>query len=252
MTLASPGKRTRLLQQGRLILAIAGLQPDKGHEVLWVVREVLSGDVLLARSLLASGRDDRRALLRSAVADLDDLPVVGVVSDGQMALRQAVAQVFPHVPHQLCQFHDLREAGRPIWKRIGTRRKNGVNGSGGCEPLSGRSRTAVIRKPMSSAATAPPSGAPSAIAAIPRSKPGDSNSSSGCPRSPPASTGSPKKGGLASFHRVQPILRRGLEATAPLWPELTMAHGWLEEAAYLLANPDGAARATVRPGIPCC
>lgn len=116
VTLASPGRRTRLLQQGRLMLAIDGLQPDKGHEVLWVVREVLSGDVLLARSLLASGRDDLSALLRSAVADLDDLPVVGVVSDGQMALRQAVARVFPHVPHQLCQFHYLREAGRPIWE----------------------------------------------------------------------------------------------------------------------------------------
>ena len=116
VTLASPERRTRLRQQGRLILAMDGLQPDKGHEVLWVVREVLSGDVLLARSLLASGRDDLSALLRSAVADLDDLPVVGVVSDGQMALRQAVAQVFPHVPHQLCQFHYLREAGRPIWE----------------------------------------------------------------------------------------------------------------------------------------
>jgi len=44
---------------------------------------------------------------------------------------------------------------------------------------------------------------------------------------------------------LQQILKRGLAATAPLWPELTMAHGWLEEAAYLLANPDGAARATV-------
>jgi hypothetical protein len=45
--------------------------------------------------------------------------------------------------------------------------------------------------------------------------------------------------------RLQQILKRGLAATAPLWPELTIAHGWLEEAAYILANPDGAARATV-------
>ena len=116
MMLASPERRTRLRQQGRLILAIDGLQPDKGHEVLWVVRDVLSGEVLLARSLLASGRDDLSALLRSAVADVADVPVVGVVSDGQMALRQAVAHVFPQVPHQLCPFPYLREAGRPIWE----------------------------------------------------------------------------------------------------------------------------------------
>jgi hypothetical protein len=33
-------------------LALDGLQPDVGHEVLWVVRDCLSGEVLLARSLL--------------------------------------------------------------------------------------------------------------------------------------------------------------------------------------------------------
>ena len=101
-------------QQGRLILAMDGLQPDKGHEVLWVVREVLSGDSLLARSLLASGRDDLSALLRTALLGLEDVPVVGVLSDGQQAIRQAVAEVLPGIPHQLCPFHYLREAGRSI------------------------------------------------------------------------------------------------------------------------------------------
>jgi len=43
-----PGRRTRLLQQGRLILAMDGLQPRQGHEVLWWYGGV-SGDVLLAR-----------------------------------------------------------------------------------------------------------------------------------------------------------------------------------------------------------
>ena len=41
-------------------------------------------------------------------------------------------------------------------------------------------------------------------------------------------------------------MRRGLDATAPLWPELVIAHGWLEEAAQILANPEGADRATVQ------
>jgi hypothetical protein len=116
VVLAAPTQRAGLYQQGRLILAVDGLQPDKGHEVLWVVREVLSGEVLLARSLLTSGRDELRLLLQAAVAGLEHLPVVGVISDGQLALRQAVADVFPDVPHQLCQFHYLREAGRPVWE----------------------------------------------------------------------------------------------------------------------------------------
>ncbi len=113
---ATLAQRGRWQQQGRLILAVDGLQPEKGHEVLWVVREVLSSAVVLARSLLTSGRDDLRGLLHEAVAELDGVPVVGVISDGQLAIRQAVSDVWPGVPHQLCQFHYLREAGRPIWE----------------------------------------------------------------------------------------------------------------------------------------
>src|SRR5205823_7894769 len=46
--------RQRLKEQGQVILAIDGMQPDVGHEVLWVLRDCLSGEVLLARSLLSS------------------------------------------------------------------------------------------------------------------------------------------------------------------------------------------------------
>ncbi len=41
----------RLTSQGQIILALDGLQPDVGHEVLWVLRDCLSGEILLARSL---------------------------------------------------------------------------------------------------------------------------------------------------------------------------------------------------------
>ena len=99
-----------------MILALDGLQPDKGHEVLWVVREVLSGEILLARSLLVSGREELSGLLREALVGLEEIPIKGVISDGQPAVRQAVATNLPGVPHQLCQFHYLREAGRPIWE----------------------------------------------------------------------------------------------------------------------------------------
>src|SRR4029434_1895528 len=45
--------RPLLREQGRWILALDGWQPDVGHEVLWVVRDCLSGKPLLARSLLS-------------------------------------------------------------------------------------------------------------------------------------------------------------------------------------------------------
>lgn len=106
--------RARLAPQKRLLLAIDGLQPDVGHEVLWVVREVLSGEILLARSLLSSCSGELGPLLTEAVAGLD-VPVVGVVSDGQASIRKAVAEVLPGVAHQLCHFHYLRFAADPLY-----------------------------------------------------------------------------------------------------------------------------------------
>ncbi len=104
-----------LARQGRVILALDGVQPDVGHEVLWVIRDCLSGIIVLARSLLSGRAQDLALLLREAV-DAVGVPVVGVISDGQTSIRQAVAQVLPGVPHQLCQFHFLREAAHPIFE----------------------------------------------------------------------------------------------------------------------------------------
>ena len=104
-----------LAHQGRIILALDGLQPDVGHEVLWVLRDCLSGEVLLATSLLSATMDDLAALLRQLAANLG-VPIVGVISDGQHSIRRAVQEALPGVPHQLCQFHYLREAALPIFE----------------------------------------------------------------------------------------------------------------------------------------
>ncbi len=105
----------RLKQQGQVILAIDGMQPDVGHEVLWVLRDCLSGEVLLARALLSSTQQDLSALL-SEVIDALPVPIRGVISDGQKTIRKAVARCLPGVSHQLCQFHYLREAATPIFE----------------------------------------------------------------------------------------------------------------------------------------
>ena len=104
-----------LATQKQVVVAIDGLQPDMGHEVLWVIRDVLSGEILLARSLLSARQQDLAQLLRH-VRDACGVRVAGVISDGQHSIRKAVAEVFPEVPHQLCQFHYLREAARPIYE----------------------------------------------------------------------------------------------------------------------------------------
>ena len=48
--------RELLAEQGRVILAVDGLQPDVGHEVLWLLRDCLSGAVLLAKAVGNGGR----------------------------------------------------------------------------------------------------------------------------------------------------------------------------------------------------
>jgi len=105
----------RLTEQGQVILGVDGLQPDVGHEVLWVIRDCLSCEILLARALLSAAQDDLAALLQEVVTALP-VPVAGVVSDGQQSIRKAVAKALPGVAHGLCHFHYLREAVRPLYE----------------------------------------------------------------------------------------------------------------------------------------
>lgn len=103
----------QLVGQGQVILAIDGMQPDVGHEVLWVIRDCLSGEILLARTLLSSTHEDLGRLLCEVKAGLP-VSIAGVVSDGQSSIRKAVATSLPGVVHGLCHFHYLKEAARPF------------------------------------------------------------------------------------------------------------------------------------------
>jgi hypothetical protein len=110
--------KARLQKQGHVILALDGLQPDVGHEVLWVVRDCLSEEILLARPMLSSTQGDLTALVTDVKQRLQPLevPVKGVLSDGEETIRSAVAFVFPRIPHQLCQFHYLKDAIAPFYE----------------------------------------------------------------------------------------------------------------------------------------
>src|SRR5215470_1798151 len=69
LSLTDTARLQRLTKpQGRVLLALDGLQPDVGHEVLWVIRDCLSTEVLMARSLLSATQDDLATLLREVRA----------------------------------------------------------------------------------------------------------------------------------------------------------------------------------------
>jgi len=44
------------------------------------------------------------------------VPVKGVISDGEETIGKAVTFVFADAPHQLCQFHYLKDATKPLYE----------------------------------------------------------------------------------------------------------------------------------------
>src|SRR5262245_45636321 len=90
---------------GGLVLSIDGREPDKGNETVYLVRDVLTGLVLAAENVRLSDTETIKRLLAPIVAL--DLPVLGAVSDAQESLCQAIASLWPTIPHQICQFHYL-------------------------------------------------------------------------------------------------------------------------------------------------
>jgi len=98
-------------KNGGIIVSVDGIQPDKGNETIYLVRDALTGRVLTAEQVSSSETAVMKALLAPVVTL--DVPVLGTITDAQESELQAVEQLWPEVPHQVCQFHALREASRP-------------------------------------------------------------------------------------------------------------------------------------------
>jgi hypothetical protein len=239
---ADPQRLRRLLDgQQRVVLALDGLQPDVGHEVLWVLRDCLSGEVLLAKSLLSATTADLTALLEEVRAALP-VPITGAISDGQQTIRQAVARALPGVPHQLCHFHYLREAARPIYEADRHAKKELKKRVRGVRPIEraaeGKEDDAeaeVVRDYCAAVRSAltddgrPPLAAPGLklherLTQIAASLDRVATQTAGLER---------------GLKKLRQLLAKGLEATAPLWPAVRQAYAWVRRMARLLENPSG-------------
>src|SRR5438067_1398888 len=109
-------------KNGETIVSVDGIQPEKGNETVYLVRDALTGRVLAAENVLSSETAVMKALL-APVATLD-VKVLGTITDAEVCELMAVAQLWPEVPHQVCQFHVLRDASKPA----GDRRSQSQNG----------------------------------------------------------------------------------------------------------------------------
>lgn len=99
-----------------VMLAIDGLQPENGHETLYVVRELERKRVWFAEPLLSSATAEVQQLLVQARMWAERLgkPVRLWMSDKQDAFVRGIAAEFPGVPHRYCANHFLRDVAKPV------------------------------------------------------------------------------------------------------------------------------------------
>src|SRR5215471_10778477 len=99
-----------------LILTIDGLQPEKGHETLYVVREITQKRVWFAEALVSSTAAEVQRLLARTRAWVErlGLPVRCWILDKQDAFVTGIAAEFAGVPHRYCNNHFLRDLAKPM------------------------------------------------------------------------------------------------------------------------------------------
>jgi hypothetical protein len=100
-------------KNGGIIVSVDGIQPEKGNETVYMVRDALTGRVLAAENVTSSETAVMKALLASVVAL--GVKVLGTITDAQESELKAVEELWPQVPHQVCQFHALRDAAQPAY-----------------------------------------------------------------------------------------------------------------------------------------
>ncbi len=101
-------------KNGGIIVSVDGIQPEKGNETVYVVRDALSGRVLAAENVTSSETAVMKALLAPVVTL--GVKVLGTISDAQESELLAVQELWPDVPHQVCQFHVLRDASKTAFE----------------------------------------------------------------------------------------------------------------------------------------
>jgi hypothetical protein len=107
--------RRVLADQRRVIHGIDDLRPDVGHEVLWVVRDCLSGEILAAAAMLSARRKDLIGWLEQ-VSQACPVTAAGVVSDDSIRSARWLPELRPpaqDVFNTVRQRHRVHVSGHP-------------------------------------------------------------------------------------------------------------------------------------------
>jgi len=98
-----------------IVLSIDGIQPEKGNETLYVIREVISGTIVAAKNVKSSSTEELKELIQP-ILELG-FPILGFISDGQLSIRKAIEELAPDIPYQYCQYHYLKDIAKPVVDR---------------------------------------------------------------------------------------------------------------------------------------
>jgi len=101
-------------KNGGIIVSVDGIQPEKGNETVYVVRDAHTGRVLAASQVTSSETAVMKALL--APVGALGVKVLGTITDAQESELLAVQELWPEAPHQVCQFHVLRDASKSAFE----------------------------------------------------------------------------------------------------------------------------------------
>lgn len=108
--------RERLRNQGELVIQIDAIRLDETSPPLYVIREVISEEVLFAERIEFPSTDNLAQFLRRVLPI--GVPITGVLTDKEQALVLAVEKAFPGVPHQICHTHYLKNLVKPMEKDL--------------------------------------------------------------------------------------------------------------------------------------
>jgi hypothetical protein len=197
------------------------------------------------RELVTLHMTDRELL--KEVRDAFSVPIRGVISDGQKSIRNAVATAFSDIPHQLCHFHYLREAAKPVYGADHHAKKELKKQVRGIRPIQQEieqeenEEEIITRKyclAVRSALT--DDGQP------PLSAPGLKLIRATLLDCSLSGTGRSKRGLPSPLDKLDRLLTKGLAATEPLWPDVQAGYFWVHRAAHILTNADHLSSTEVR------
>jgi len=228
-----------------LVLSIDGLQPEKGHETLYVVRELNAKRIWFAEALLSSSADEVRRLLIQARAWATQLglPVHLWLSDKQDAFVTGIAAEFPGVPHRYCVNHFMRDLAKPMLEadsHAKVKMRSKVRGLRTIErEVLQQRRPIAIEAPAVAPVATPPAGEPPAVVPA-ATTPGTQPPAKQLAKDVPAATASPADAGevvLDYWSAVRGLLND--DQGGPLQPPgLRMAEALGEVRASLQRNLD--------------